>query len=168
MRAPYTSNDDPLSVVPSSVPLFTGPPSPALSNPLSFSNNTQPNPNFPLVSLSTLQTYFGSNSNVIWGDLTNADTRLLYHRLLPRALLRIRSRISSVPGPSPSSSDDQLYELAYLSYSLRQTAKLYARYRCNLPGRLFSHLYSGLRHYVSHGTYDVRGMSWEEIWGKYE
>ncbi|GMI05405.1 hypothetical protein TrLO_g3056 [Triparma laevis f. longispina] len=149
------------------------PPNP--NTPPPFPNSTRPT----LVSLRTLQTYFGPNSNKIWGDLTNSDTRLLYHSLLPRALLKIKQlqaspinqTVSSLANSTSKASlgpNTDLKSLAYLSYSLRQTAKLYSRYRCNLPGRVLTEIYDGWRHFREYGKWNTEGREWDEIWEKYE
>ncbi|GMH47410.1 hypothetical protein TrVE_jg4849 [Triparma verrucosa] len=135
--------------------LLSSPQFPSTPPPPSPTNSTG------LVSLLTLQTYFGPNSNKIWGDLTNSDTRLLYHSLLPRALLKIKTLHNA------TDADTDLKKLAYLSYSLRQTAKLYSRYRCNLPGRVLTEIYDGWRHFREYGKWNTEGREWDEIWEKY-
>ena len=167
------------------LPLSPPPPPPSTAPPL------DPPLVSSLLTVSTLQTLLGINNNPLWGDLSNSDTRLLYHSLLPRALLRLQeeagiregegerdpSELSAVafcssiltPPSPPSSGWDpsnplSLYQAAYLSYRLRHTAKLYARYRCNLPGRVLTEVYDGFRHWREYGVWKAEGRGWEETW----
>lgn len=108
-------------------------------------------------SLSTLRTTFGTNRNKFWGDFDPTTTRRLYNTLLPRALLGLYEM-----GPwSPS-------DLAPLAYEARIAAKRYARERCVVPGRLVAMLYDGYRSWRDYGTWSVEGLSWEQIYYKYE
>lgn len=108
-------------------------------------------------SLSTLRTTFGTNRNKFWGDFDPTTTRRLYNTLLPRALLGLYEM-----GPwSPN-------DLAPLAYEARIAAKRYARERCVVPGRLVAMLYDGYRSWRDYGTWSVEGLSWEQIYYKYE
>lgn len=108
-------------------------------------------------SIHTLRQSFGRNRNKIWGDFDPQTTRKLYHTLLPRALLGLYE----VGLWSPK-------DLAPLAFEARVAAKKYARERCILPGRLASMAYDGFRSWRRWGTWSVEGMSWEQIWNKYE
>eukprot|EP00591_Stephanopyxis_turris_P018628 CAMPEP_0195536582 /NCGR_PEP_ID=MMETSP0794_2-20130614/46337_1 /TAXON_ID=515487 /ORGANISM="Stephanopyxis turris, Strain CCMP 815" /LENGTH=301 /DNA_ID=CAMNT_0040670035 /DNA_START=394 /DNA_END=1299 /DNA_ORIENTATION=- len=106
--------------------------------------------------VSTLRRIFGTNKNKFWGDLDTETTRLLYHTLLPRALLSLHSQ-----GLDP-------HELAPLAYEARVAAKEYARERCHMPGRLMAVAYDGFRHLKKYGKWSTKGLSWDQIWNKYE
>ncbi|GMH46412.1 hypothetical protein TrRE_jg12441, partial [Triparma retinervis] len=115
------------------------------------------------ISSSSASTLLGSNLNPLWGDLSNADTRLLYHSLLPKAMLRLQEEAGIREGEGWDPEKPlSLYQAAYLSYRLRHTAKLYARYRCNLPGRVLTEVYDGFRHWREYGVWKAEGRGWEE------
>ena len=108
-------------------------------------------------SLNTLRTTFGSNKNRFWGDFDPTTTRKLYHTLIPRALLALHDMgLSDVD------------ELAPLAYQARMAAKKYARERSRLPGRIGSMVYDGWRQWRRYGEWRKDGMTWEQIWDKYE
>ncbi|GMI42762.1 hypothetical protein TrCOL_g3811 [Triparma columacea] len=77
---------------------------------------------------------------------------------------------NSMAGAVPTLAEEplSLYQAAYLSYRLRHTAKLYARYRCNLPGRVLTEVYDGFRHWREYGVWKAEGRGWEETWERYE
>lgn len=108
-------------------------------------------------SIHSLRRSFGRNRNRIWGDFDNKTTRKLYHTLLPRALLGLYE----VGLFSPT-------DLAPLAFEARVAAKKYARERNILPGRVAAMVYDGFRSWRTWGTWSVHGMSWEQIWNKYE
>ena len=62
----------------------------------------------------------------------------------------------------------ELKELAPLAYQARVAAKKYARERSRLPGRIGSMLYDGYRQWRQYGKWDNSGMSWDQVWAKYE
>jgi hypothetical protein len=62
----------------------------------------------------------------------------------------------------------ELKELAPLAYQARVAAKKYARERSRLPGRIGSMLYDGYRQWRRYGKWDHAGMSWDQVWAKYE
>eukprot|EP00984_Skeletonema_dohrnii_P005085 scaffold1789_cov102-Skeletonema_dohrnii-CCMP3373.AAC.3 len=62
----------------------------------------------------------------------------------------------------------ELKELAPLAYQARVAAKKYARERSRLPGRIGSMLYDGYRQWRRYGKWDNSGMSWDQVWAKYE
>ena len=62
----------------------------------------------------------------------------------------------------------ELKELAPLAYQARLAAKKYARERSQLPGRLGSMLYDGYRSWRRYGKWKSTGMTWEQVWNKYE
>jgi len=47
-------------------------------------------------------------------------------------------------------------------------AKKYARERCVVPSRVMAMFYDGFRMWRDWGTWSVEGMSWEQVWNKYE
>ncbi len=108
-------------------------------------------------SLATLRQTFGRNRNKFWGDFDSQTTRKLYHTLLPRALLGLYD----IGLWSPT-------ELAPLAYEARLAAKKYARERCVVPSRIMAMFYDGFRMWRDWGTWSVEGMSWEQVWDKYE
>lgn len=59
-------------------------------------------------------------------------------------------------------------ELAPLAYQARMAAKKYARERSRLPGRIGSMVYDGWRQWRRYGEWRKDGMTWEQIWDKYE
>lgn len=105
----------------------------------------------------TLRETFGTNQNRLWGDLDAETTRRLYHTLLPVALVGLYDMGLMRPN-----------ELAPLAYEARNAAKKYARERCVVPGRVFSMAYDGFRSLRDYGKWNSQGMSWEQIWDKYE
>mmetsp|Transcript_36754 Transcript_36754/g.53998 ORF Transcript_36754/g.53998 Transcript_36754/m.53998 type:complete len:451 (+) Transcript_36754:121-1473(+) len=111
---------------------------------------------FAATDVSTLRSIFGVNKNKLWGDLDAETTRVLYHALLPRALISLHAR-----GLDP-------HELAPLAYEARVAAKEYARERCRIPGRVMAVAYDGFRHLKTYGNWSSTGLSWDEIWNKYE
>lgn len=108
--------------------------------------------------VSTLRSLFGENKNKWWGDLDNETARKLYHFLLPRVLLRL---VHETSGLSPD-------ELAPLAFEARVAAKEYARERCNVPGRMFAMAFDGFRHLKKYGEWSSKGMSFDQVWDKYE
>lgn len=106
--------------------------------------------------VDTLRVMFGTNRNKLWGDLDNETARRLYHTLLPRSLIGLYRQ-----GLQPD-------ELAPLAFEARRAAKEYARERSHVPGRIFAIAYDGFRHLKSHGSWSSTGLSWDEIWSKYE
>jgi len=63
---------------------------------------------------------------------------------------------------------EELKELAPLAYQARLAAKKYARERSRLPGRIGSMLYDGYRSWRRYGKWKSSGMTWEQVWNKYE
>jgi len=59
-------------------------------------------------------------------------------------------------------------DLAPLAYEARLAAKKYARERSHVPGRVLSMVYDGFRSWRDWGTWSVEGLSWDQIWIKYE
>jgi len=107
--------------------------------------------------VNTLRETFGTNRNQLWGDLDPATTRRLYHTLLPRALMGLYDMGLMRP-----------HELAPLAYEARNAAKKYARERCAVPGRVLSMAYDGFRSLRDYGRWNHDGLSWEQVWDKYE
>ena len=62
----------------------------------------------------------------------------------------------------------ELKELAPLAYQARLAAKKYARERSRLPIRIGSMLFDGYRSWRRYGKWKSTGMTWEQIWNKYE
>lgn len=96
------------------------------------------------------------NQNKLWGDLDASTSRRLYKTLLPRALLELY-RLGLHPE-----------ELAPLAYQARVAAKLYARERCIVPARIAAMGYDGFRQWKRYGKFEVKGMSYDQVWDKYE
>lgn len=108
-------------------------------------------------SLDGLRSTFGSNRNLVWGDLDAATARRLYKTLLPKALLELYN----------TGVDVHPADLAPLAYQARVAAKLYARERCALPARVAANLYDGFRQWRKYGSFDTAGMSYQQVWNKY-
>jgi hypothetical protein len=109
-------------------------------------------------NVDTLRQTFGTNKNKLWGDFDPHTTRKLYHVLLPRVMLELY-KMGYCQEPQ---------ELAPLAYEARVAAKKYARERCIVPGRILSMAYDGFRSWKNYGTWNAEGLSWEQIWYKYE
>lgn len=120
-------------------------------------------------TVEALRRTFGTNRNVMWGDLDAKTTRRLYKTLLPRALLELHCHYSTASTTSSEVGTVMFHpeDLAPLAYQARVAAKLYARERCHLPARIAAHLYDGIRQYTKYGTFNCRGMSYQQIWEKY-
>ncbi|CAM9773646.1 unnamed protein product, partial [Phaeothamnion confervicola] len=111
--------------------------------------------NLPLTSVDNLRRVYGQRRHW-WGDLTAHETRRFYHELLPVSLgFEMDASLT-------------LEERARLASMARHAARLYARERCALPSRLVAHFYDGFRHLRKYGTWSWTGMTWDEIWSKYE
>jgi len=106
-------------------------------------------------SVKSLREKFGSNKN-IFGDLDASTCRRLYKTLLPRALLELY-RLGLQPE-----------DLAPLAYKARVAAKLYARERCSVPARLWAMGFDGVRAWKKYNKFQVTGMSYDQVWKKYE
>lgn len=107
--------------------------------------------------VATLRSMFGTNRNMLWGDLDNVTARRLYHTLLPRLLMGLYAQGLTTPD-----------ELAPLAYEARRAAKQYTRERSQVPGRVWATAYDGFRHLKTYGNWSGNGLSWEELWVKYE
>jgi hypothetical protein len=59
-------------------------------------------------------------------------------------------------------------ELAPLAYQARVAAKLYARERCIVPARIAAMGYDGFRQWKQYGKFQTKGMSYDQVWDKYE
>jgi hypothetical protein len=92
-----------------------------------------------------------------WGDLSAAQTRTLYQRLLPRVVL-IADEFKEMP----------LKDRAYIASMARYAAKLYARERSMVPERAAANLYDGARYFSRTGKLSWTGPTVDEIWLKYE
>lgn len=106
-------------------------------------------------NVDSLRDLFGSNKNTFWGDLDANTSRRLYKTLLPKALLELYK-----VGVRPE-------DLAPLAFEARVAAKVYARERCIVPARVFAMAYDGFRSFRRYGKFQVRGMSYDQIWEKY-
>lgn len=106
-------------------------------------------------TVAGLRESFGSNHNVLWGDLDACNTRRLYKSLLPVALLELKD--CGVTAES----------LAPLAYKARVAAKLYARERSRVPSRLAANLFDGYRQWRKYGSFDMTGMTYQQVWDKY-
>ncbi|TFJ87406.1 hypothetical protein NSK_001738 [Nannochloropsis salina CCMP1776] len=110
-----------------------------------------------ITTVDALRTRHGQGS--FWGDLNHVETRYVYHQLLPRHLLQ-----DAQAHPDALAVED----LARLASTARHAARLYARERSSLPLRLAAGLYDGFRHLSTFGRWSWTGMSYEEVWCKYE
>jgi hypothetical protein len=107
--------------------------------------------------VESLRETFGRNRNLFWGDLDATTSRRLYKTLLPRALLEMH-RMGGV----------QPHELAPLAFQARLAAKLYARERCVVPARFCAATFDGYRQWRRYGTFQPSGMTYPQVWDKYE
>ncbi|CAJ1942782.1 unnamed protein product [Cylindrotheca closterium] len=107
-------------------------------------------------SLKSLRKVFGGNRNRLWGDLDPGSARRLYRFLMPRVLMELVK------------SGAQPEELAPLAYKARVAAKLYARERSTVPARLAATVYDGIRQFKRYGRFQAHGMTYEQIWDKYQ
>lgn len=107
--------------------------------------------------VETLRERFGTNRNVLWGDLGPSETRKLYHTLLPQALVGLYDGGLMRP-----------HELAPLAYEARKAAKKYARERSILPVRMAAMAFDGYRSCRDYGIWSHHGLSWNQVWQKYE
>lgn len=89
-----------------------------------------------------------------WGDLTPAETRALYHALLPTSLLS-------------DGNEYTLAERAELAVAARRAARLYARERALLPYVFGCELLDGMRQMLKGGAFQKEGYSEAQIWLKY-
>jgi len=139
-----------------------GPP-PAARTKQFKNTNSKESPTLPSRSLdaipsdvAALRSLFGRNRNSLWGDLDPPTCRRLYQALLPRTLIRLyREGLAAE-------------ELAPLAYEARVAAKVYARERCQVPGRIAAVAYDGFRHLWKYGVWSSKGLTWFELWDKYE
>lgn len=107
-------------------------------------------------TLESLRELFGENRNVFWGDLDAGTARRLYKTLLPRALLEMY-RVGIKPE-----------DLAPLAYRARLAAKLYVRERSEVPARVTAQILDGARSFQQYGKFQTCGMTYPQIWEKYE
>jgi hypothetical protein len=114
----------------------------------------------PLTSISDMREIYGERSGW-WGDLGPSQTRAFYHELLPNCL-----RLDEEAAEFGSSLT--LEDRARLASEARHAARLYARERSQLPCRMTAILFDGFRHLIEYGTFSAAGLSWDEIWNKYE
>lgn len=107
-------------------------------------------------NVDSLRQLFGENRNKLWGDLDATTSRRLYKTLLPRALLEMHKL-----GIKPE-------DLAPLAYKARLAAKLYARERSQLPARVGAAAFDGYRQWRRYGKFQPLGMTYPQVWDKYE
>jgi hypothetical protein len=107
-------------------------------------------------SVDALRETFGGNQNTMWGDLDATTARRLYKTLLPRALMELYRL-----GVHPE-------DLAPLAYQARVAAKNYARERSIVPTRLLAMTYDGIRQWKRYGKFQVKGMTYDQVWNKYK
>eukprot|EP00591_Stephanopyxis_turris_P001118 CAMPEP_0195522594 /NCGR_PEP_ID=MMETSP0794_2-20130614/20888_1 /TAXON_ID=515487 /ORGANISM="Stephanopyxis turris, Strain CCMP 815" /LENGTH=417 /DNA_ID=CAMNT_0040652381 /DNA_START=103 /DNA_END=1356 /DNA_ORIENTATION=- len=136
-------------------PMLVQIPKPVINSPFNATSSSEAE-QLAATDVCTLRNIFGTNKNKLWGDLDPETTRVLYHTLLPRALLRLHAQ-----GLDP-------HELAPLAYEARIAAKKYARERSRVPGRVMAVAFDGFRHLKAYGKWSSQGLSWDEIWDKYE
>jgi len=91
--------------------------------------------------------------------LTPAETRQLYHALLPTGLLEDES--------AAAAGAYSLQERAELAIAARRAAKKYARERSLLPVSMACAVLDGVRQLLAGGVFRPDGYSDEQIWLKY-
>jgi len=109
-----------------------------------------------MITVDDYRNRYGPRSNW-WGDFTSSETRTLYHSLLPKSLSDLESKMEM-----------SLEDRAKVASMSRHAAKLYARERCTLPGRVVAQLYDGFRTLKTLGKWSPSGLSWEDVWLKYK
>eukprot|EP01038_Epipyxis_sp_PR26KG_P009775 gene9775-13150_t len=122
------------------------------SNPTS--NPTSKHYACPPSSIESLRKRFGTRQT-LWGEWSSVETRQFYRSQLPKAL-----QIDGALGLT-------LEQRAQLASEARHALRIYARERCNLPGRLLARLYDGIRHMYVFGYWSDEGMNWTEVKEKY-
>mmetsp|Transcript_7076 Transcript_7076/g.10632 ORF Transcript_7076/g.10632 Transcript_7076/m.10632 type:complete len:250 (+) Transcript_7076:224-973(+) len=110
-----------------------------------------------LKTLEDYRNYYGTNQHW-WGDYSAGETRYFYHALLPR-----EEELMGVPGYSKLSVEEK----ALAASSSRHAARLYARERCTVPGRLLAMAFDGYRTFKSMGKWSPSGMTWDDLYCKY-
>jgi len=105
-------------------------------------------------SVEELRDQYGEKTRW-WGDLSPAETRALYHALLPKSLLE------------EEDAEYTLAERAELAIAARRAARLYARERALLPFAIASELLDGVRQLMCTGAFRTAGPDDETIWKKY-
>lgn len=105
-------------------------------------------------SVEELRETFGERQRW-YGDLSAAETRALYHSLLPTSLLETEGEHYS------------LEQRAHLAIAARRAARLYSRERALLPLAVGSELLDGLRQLLESGSFQVGGLTEDQIWRKY-
>ena len=100
-----------------------------------------------------------------------------WHRRLWQRKGSLMARNEAINGNDNMDMDDienitylqqELKELAPLAFRARLAAKEYARERSRLPARIGSMLYDGYRSWKKYGKWKSTGMTWEQVWNKYE
>mmetsp|Transcript_3122 Transcript_3122/g.4371 ORF Transcript_3122/g.4371 Transcript_3122/m.4371 type:complete len:279 (+) Transcript_3122:143-979(+) len=109
---------------------------------------------YPVADVDLMRRMYGPRRHW-WGDYNGQQTRAFYHDLLPIDLMKDMNFLS-------------LEERARRASMARHAARIYARERCSLPSRLLAALYDGVRHLQKYGTWNTEGLTWEELWHKYE
>lgn len=135
-----------------------------------------------LPSVDLLREAYGHRRS-FWGDLSPAETRRFYHELLPVSIrlealaasgeLAVNGKerplgggtsgggLAAVVGAGAEGGQwdcvfgavETLEQLARLASMSRHSARLYSRERSELPVRVASHLYDGLRHLKRYGSF---------------
>jgi len=93
----------------------------------------------------------------LMGDLGFRNTRKFYHYVLGTSLANVDCKIN-IP----------LEQRAKMAFYTRKAAKVYTRERSLIFAKILCDLYDGLRHFIHHGTWSGDGLSWEEVYEKYE
>lgn len=135
-----------------------------------------------LPSVDLLREAYGPRRS-FWGDLTPAETRRFYHELLPVSMhlealggadkLGVDGDERPLGGGASGGGlaavmeamsecgewecafggGETLEERARMASMSRHAARTYVRERCQLPSRVVSHLYDGLRHLKKYGSF---------------
>ncbi|KAL3806878.1 hypothetical protein ACHAXA_002157 [Cyclostephanos tholiformis] len=111
------------------------------------------------------------------GKSNNSENRHWHRRLWQRRGSSLVPRNNAINSDNDVDMDDidsvtylrqELKELAPLAFRARLAAKEYARERSRLPARIGSMLYDGYRSWKKYGKWKSTGMTWEQVWNKYE
>lgn len=121
-----------------------------------FHKNREYSESLPhFLSVSGLENRFGEKK--CWhNDVSNMEgTRRIYHQLLPTYVNTYKKEYN-------------VEELAQMASNARTSAKLYTRDISPSYIRWWSAFYDGFRHWKTYGKWSSKGMSYDEIWKKYE
>lgn len=117
----------------------------------------QYNEKYPhFLSLQEYRYYYGKKE-YLFGDMNMKNTRATYHKLLPTYSYDYLNEYENQP--------EVLAEKASFA---RSSAKLYVRERSYMYIKWLSIFIDGFRHWLYYGRWSSTGMSYQELWTKYE